>query len=221
MLNLSLNLKQKSQLPSNQTLSVMHNSLVDLTYPSVSATPSLSTEINSIPKDRKFYCHTPEVIAQQLRVDGKGNLWWIKRKRGRQNKPVGYLNDRGRLTTGIDGKIYLNHVLCFCLYYGRWPNIDMHIDHINGVKTDNRKENLREVTRSENTLNSNKSRGKSGYRNIFFDNYTGLWRVTQNINGKFRSKYFKILEDALIFRDSARNEFGIINFDSKLDGISL
>lgn len=185
-----------------------------------SVTFCLSTEISSTPKYRKSYHHTPEEIAQQLRVDTNGTLWWIKGKQGRQNK-VGCLNDKGRLVVRIDSKIYLNHVLCFCLYHSRWPNAHMDIDHINSIRTDNRKENLREVNRSENSLNSNKALGQSGYRNIVFDNYKNLWRVVQAINGKYRTKYFKTLNAAIVFRDSARNEFGIINFDLKLSGISL
>lgn len=88
----------------------------------------------------KRYYHTPEQIAKMLRVDEDGNLWWIQPRKGRQlSKPVGCLNNKGRLTTGIDGKIYFNHVLCFCLYHGRWPKVELDIDHINGVRSDNRK----------------------------------------------------------------------------------
>ena len=174
-----------------------------------SDTHSLSTETKLTQKS-----YTPEQIAKMLRVDEDGNLWWKQPKQGRRmSKPVGSLNNRGRLSVGIDGKIYFNHVLCFCLYHGKWPKVELDIDHINGVRDDNRKENLREVTRSENHLNSTKPRGKSEHRNTFFDNYTGLWRVSQNIKGKYKSKYFKTLDAALAFRDSIRDEFGRLHFD--------
>ena len=42
------------------------------------------------------------------------------------------------------------HRLVFFLVYGRFPK---EIDHINGIKTDNRIENLREVSGSENCQN--------------------------------------------------------------------
>ena len=42
------------------------------------------------------------------------------------------------------------HRLVFFLVTGRFPK---EIDHINGIKTDNRIENLREVSRSENEAN--------------------------------------------------------------------
>ena len=45
--------------------------------------------------------------------------------------------------------VYL-HRLVWALVYGRFPK---QIDHINGIKTDNRLENLREVNQSENDQN--------------------------------------------------------------------
>lgn len=67
----------------------------------------------------------------------------------------------------IKGKrknIYYHHVV-FLLNHKRLPSM---IDHINGIKTDNRIENLREVTDSENQMNRllkwkpNKDTGLSG-----------------------------------------------------------
>ena len=46
-------------------------------------------------------------------------------------------------------KIYLHHI-AWALVFGRFPR---QIDHINGIKTDNRLVNLREVTTSENDQN--------------------------------------------------------------------
>lgn len=51
----------------------------------------------------------------------------------------------------------------FALMTGRWPDEDKVIDHINGNPSDNRWHNLREVTVSENALNSDKV-GRSMFR---------------------------------------------------------
>lgn len=63
----------------------------------------------------------------------------------------------GYVAIGIDGKPRLAHRLAWMLFYGEWPACD--IDHINGVRHDNRIENLRAVTRSVNMQNQRRGRG--------------------------------------------------------------
>lgn len=43
------------------------------------------------------------------------------------------------------------HRIAWFLYHGKWP--EKCIDHINGNRSDNRIENLRDISRSENSLN--------------------------------------------------------------------
>ncbi len=52
---------------------------------------------------------------------------------------------------GIDGKRYFCHRLAWLYVHGSWPA--GFIDHINGVRTDNRLSNLRVVSRSGNSRN--------------------------------------------------------------------
>ncbi len=51
------------------------------------------------------------------------------------------------------GKLYLTHRIAWALYYNKWP--EHTIDHINRDGSDNRIENLRDVTQAIN--NTNKS----------------------------------------------------------------
>jgi len=87
---------------------------------------------------------------------------------------------RGYITIGIDKKIYRAHRLAWVYIYDVWPNLG--IDHINGIKTDNRICNLREATTSENMQNQYKSSGK-GLLGTTFDQ--GKWNSKIVVNGKY------------------------------------
>ena len=64
--------------------------------------------------------------------------------------------------------------------YGTWPVGD--IDHIDGDSSNNKFDNLRDTTRSENLYNRGDWRPNS--RGTSFDKATGLWRSRINKDGK-------------------------------------
>lgn len=175
------------------------------------ATPSCSTEKSSTKSFApRNYPHTPEQIAEEIRVDEEGNLWWKKRKKGRKfyDKPLGTVNRTGYLVFGLDYHVYFNHTICFCLYHGSWPRDKMDIDHKDGVKTNNKKENLHEATRSQNRLNPNniiQINNTSGYKNIQYIKQCKLWQVGFTQNGIKTIDFFKTLKEAIIWRDNVVN----------------
>lgn len=59
------------------------------------------------------------------------------------------------------------------------------IDHINGNKLDNRKENLRICTSSQNLANSRKHKdgNTSQYKGVYFDKQSGRWRSELTVMG--------------------------------------
>lgn len=85
----------------------------------------------------------------------------------------------------VGGKLFLSHRLAWFYMYKVWPEGE--IDHINGVRTDNRISNLRVVTRTGNNQNirtakrSNKSCGLLGVTHIPRNN---KWRAQIMVNRK-------------------------------------
>lgn len=75
---------------------------------------------------------------------------------------VGWIQPNGYRRISIKAKSYQAHRLVWLYHHGHMPKGD--IDHINGDKSDNRIENLRDVTHSANTQNCRKARknNKSG-----------------------------------------------------------
>ena len=74
------------------------------------------------------------------------------------------------------------------------------VDHENGIKTDNSKDNLRKATRAENSRNRGKNKNnKSGHKDIRITPYGTFQVKIQYI--KIYYKSFKTLAEAIAHRD--------------------
>lgn len=82
-------------------------------------------------------------------------------------------------------KSYKAHRLAWLYVYGRFPNGQ--IDHIDGDKSNNRINNLRECCQSENQRNVLiRKDSTSGFKGVNQDKQTGRWRVRAQLHGKRR-----------------------------------
>jgi hypothetical protein len=112
------------------------------------------------------------------------------------------------------GKHILQHrAICFLFIPN--PNNHKAIDHINGIRNDNRIENLRWASVAENRHNSVKHHSKNGQKHIYkgvitnkYDTSFYYWIVDIVINGKHNRKHFKCSEhedeppaEVITFRD--------------------
>lgn len=92
------------------------------------------------------------------------------------------LYEVGKHKWGIDGRGYVRnrlikiHQLILGVRYG------FDIDHVNGDKLDNRRQNLRHVTHSVNMMNIHKKNG--GTVGVFWDKSRSKWRASIMVNGK-------------------------------------
>lgn len=73
-------------------------------------------------------------------------------------------------------------------------------DHINRNKLDNRKSNLRSVTKSQNEHNTiARKNSKSGIKNVIWENRRNRWRVEMMVNKeKIFLGYFSSLKEATL-----------------------
>lgn len=80
--------------------------------------------------------------------------WKIRTPKSEIGDEAGGFTPDGYRYVGVDGKRYLAHRLAWFYVHGTWPS--GHIDHINGGRSDNRIENLRDATVSQNAHNTKK-----------------------------------------------------------------
>lgn len=100
------------------------------------------------------------------------------------DKSAGGFRTDGYIVITIDCKQYKAHRLAWLYMYGTWPK--NHIDHLNGVRNDNRIENLRDADdqiNMENRTRANKNNKSTGVQNVYLNKETGKYDVMLQING--------------------------------------
>jgi hypothetical protein len=132
--------------------------------------------------------------------------WKVKRSSARIGEPIGLEAKTPYIQIGIDYKVYLAHRLAFALYHGYWPT---EVDHINGNTRDNRIKNLREVSRSHNTLNRKKptSRNTSGHTGVTFVKKWSRWQAKIQFKGKEIARLHRTKEGAVAIRRELVKQF--------------
>jgi hypothetical protein len=120
---------------------------------------------------------------------------------------------QGYIRIKINGKPYLAHRLAWLYMTGNMPQ-DC-IDHINGIKHDNRFINLRECTRQQNNLNVPlKANNKSGHKGVSWSKIANKWKSTGYLNKKsIHLGYFNSPLDASekykLFINEHHKDFGL------------
>lgn len=105
-------------------------------------------------------------------------------KKGKGN-PAGYGSSNGYVKTYVSktGKMYI-HRIVWTMHNGDIPE-GMQIDHLNGNRSDNRIENLRCVTATENRMNQGtRKRSFPGVNGVNYNNRDNLWHAMISDNGK-------------------------------------
>lgn len=154
---------------------------------------------------------TQEQARFYLRYDPiTGLLFWRNPigRRASVGSVAGYKNSFGHINLSIAGQSYTAHRLIWLHVHGVWPKDQ--IDHINHIPDDNRIENLREATQTENQKNKSVQKNStSGILGVTYCNTNYKWVASINIDGKFTFLgRFKDKFEAICCRKSAENKNG-------------
>lgn len=169
---------------------------------------------------------TVEMLHRLLVCDpDAGKLFWKERpgqnawnSRHARKEAFTCLGRDGYRRGAILGRNYQAHRVIWAMVHGEWPTDQ--IDHINGVRSENRIGNLRHVTQAQNKANGGKRpRRNPTSRFIGVERVaaTGKWGATVPFQGKRNwCGTFLTEEDAARARDTKalelRGEFARLNF---------
>lgn len=106
-----------------------------------------------------------------------GELYWKKKSSLKSHvaigSKVGFMAEDGYQTLRLDMGIYKAHRIIWIMFNGQIPK-GYEIDHIYGDRSDNRIENLRLATPSNNQYNRSKNKSnRSGFKGVYFETKTG------------------------------------------------
>lgn len=132
--------------------------------------------------------------------------WWRARYAGKEAFTAD--DGQGYRKGSIDGVPFNAHRVIWALHHGEWPSDQ--IDHINGVRDDNRIINLRVVTNQENGRNQSMFRNNtSGVCGVCWHKAQGKWQARIMVDGRRKYLgYFTTIEAAAEARVEASRQHG-------------
>lgn len=154
---------------------------------------------------------TERLILSDYKYDSKTGI--LKRIRRKNRWGYYHTNDfsgtksHGYIRTCVNRKSFGNHRLAWFLKTGSFPKKGLDIDHINGIKDDNRWINLRLAKRGQNNMNSgNPKNNTTGQKGVHPTR--GRWFSRIKVNQKIiHLGVFKSFDEAVLARKSAEIKY--------------
>ena len=132
--------------------------------------------------------YNPDTGIFRWRESGSGRIGKIE---------TGSISANGYLVITVDGKTYKSHRLAILYTDGYLPEHE--VDHINRIRTDNRRKNLREASRQCQSRNCGMLKNNtSGVKGVSWDKMKGKWEAYIAVNRKLKRLgcYTDLLEAA-------------------------
>jgi hypothetical protein len=137
-----------------------------------------------------------------------GEIYYkVSRSRNKAGSKAGtYRNHDNAYQVIINGKHYLTHRIVFMMHHGYLPQF---VDHIDRNRSNNKIENLREATHSQNAHNSAiRKDSKTGIKNVSWNKVDKSWKVRiQANNTRITIGQFKDFELAELVAMEARHKY--------------
>lgn len=121
----------------------------------------------------------------------------------------GCIRSHGYRYIGIGNREYAAHRLAWFYMHGVWPR--RQIDHVNGIRDDNRAKNLREASPQQNNFNQKTPvTNTSGYKGVSWNKRDQNWEASIQINRKHihLGRFSTPESAALVYAAKASELFG-------------
>lgn len=163
---------------------------------------------------------TLEAVSALLDYNPETGKFFWKQSRGgtaRIGSEAGSLGKNGYILIVVGLNKAYAHRLAYLFIFGEWPTEQ--VDHINGIRHDNRAVNLRAATNQQNQANR-RSTSANGLKGVTYDRRKSKWiaQITVNQVHKFLGLFNTREEAGAAYLAAARGAFGEYASDGVRDG---
>lgn len=155
----------------------------------------------------------PPEIVDYLDYNPETGVSTWKKKPSSQSRikigqEAGRIDNRGYRRVKFKKRDYASHRLAYFIYHGVDP-LEKQIDHIDGNPLNNKIDNLRPVTNSQNQMNRGfQSNNKSGIIGVYWHKGIKKWESYINVKKKKKNLgYFDDIEEAKAARIAAEKKY--------------
>ena len=148
---------------------------------------------------------TPDMFKSGYRTAEGNCANWNARYAGTK---AGTFDHYGRVQISVDNQLYKAHRLAWLYMTGEWPPEGFEVDHRDVNHANNKWDNLRLATSSQNKMNMGLRRdNRLGVKNVAFDDERNKFKVrVKTGDGRAIFKRFDTLDEANTFAHSMRSE---------------